>query len=87
MFPKDFPYLDFGLGEVADMLRDSVRGFAADAIAPRASKIDASNEFPNDLWPKMGGMGLLGITVEEEFGGAGMGYTEHVVADYEKCFA
>ena len=79
MFPKDFPYLDFGLGEVADMLRDSVRGFAADAIAPRANKIDASNEFPNDLWPKMGEMGLLGITVEEEFGGAGMGYTEHVV--------
>ena len=79
MFSNDFSYLDFGLGEAVEILRDSVRGFAADAIAPQASNIDSSNEFPNDLWPKMGEMGLLGITVEEEFGGAGMGYTEHVV--------
>ncbi|HVA16004.1 MAG TPA: isovaleryl-CoA dehydrogenase [Stellaceae bacterium] len=62
------------------MLRQSVRGFAEGAIAPRAAAIDRSDEFPRDLWPKMGALGLLGITVEEEFGGAGMGYLAHVVA-------
>ena len=72
--------LNFGLGETADMLRDSVRDFAASEIAPRAAEIDQSNEFPHDLWTKLGDMGLLGITVEEEFGGASMGYLEHVVA-------
>ena len=72
--------LNFGLGEVADILRESVRDFAANEIAPRAADIDLSNEFPPDLWPKLGNMGLLGITVEEEFGGSGMGYLEHVVA-------
>ena len=71
---------DFGLGETADLLRDTVRSFAADEIAPRAASIDESNEFPRDLWPKMGALGLLGITVEEDFGGSAMGYTEHVIA-------
>ncbi len=77
---NELPSLDFGLGETVDMLRDSVRGFAADEIAPRAAEIDRSNEFPRDLWPKLGALGLLGITVEEELGGAGMGYLEHCVA-------
>jgi isovaleryl-CoA dehydrogenase len=72
--------LDFDLGETADMLRESVAGFAAREIAPRAGEIDRSNEFPMDLWPKLGAMGLLGVTVSEQYGGAGMGYLEHVVA-------
>jgi isovaleryl-CoA dehydrogenase len=72
--------LDFGLGETADMLRDQVESFAADEIAPRAASIDVANEFPADLWPKLGAVGLLGVTVAEEYGGAGMGYLEHVVA-------
>jgi isovaleryl-CoA dehydrogenase len=71
---------DFDLGETADMLREQVANFAADEIAPRAEEIDRSNDFPMDLWPKMGAMGLLGVTVEEEYGGAAMGYLEHVVA-------
>ncbi|HEY7904301.1 MAG TPA: isovaleryl-CoA dehydrogenase [Casimicrobiaceae bacterium] len=72
--------LDFRLGETIDMLRDSVRAFAATEIAPRAQDIDRNNVFPPDLWRKMGDMGLLGITVEEEFGGAGLGYLAHIVA-------
>ena len=72
--------LDFGLGETADLLRESVSAFAADEVAPRAAEIDRSNEFPMDLWRKLGHLGVLGITVEEEYGGAGMGYLEHVVA-------
>jgi isovaleryl-CoA dehydrogenase len=71
---------NFGLGEDIDMLRDAVSDFAADRIAPRAAQIDASNEFPRDLWPELGAMGLLGITVEEELGGAGLGYLAHVIA-------
>src|SRR5690606_15907250 len=71
---------DFSLGEEIDLLRETVRAFAADAIAPRAAEIDRSNTFPRDLWPKLGELGLLGITVEEEHGGAGLGYLEHVVA-------
>ena len=71
---------DFGLGDEIDMLRESVRGFATDHIAPLAQEIDASNEFPRDLWPQLGDLGLLGITVEEEDGGAGLGYLAHVVA-------
>jgi isovaleryl-CoA dehydrogenase len=80
MIANDFPALDFNLGETADMLRDSVRNFAADEIAPRAADIDESNEFPADLWRKMGDLGVLGITADEAYGGAGMGYREHVVA-------
>src|SRR5687767_15805112 len=71
---------DFGLGESVDLLRQTVRDFARDAIAPRAEEIDRSNHFPRDLWPQLGSLGLLGLTVEEEFGGSGMGYLEHVVA-------
>ena len=62
------------------MIRDSVERFAADEIPPRAADIDRDNEFPMDLWPKMGEVGILGVTVEEEYGGAGLGYLEHVVA-------
>jgi len=80
MIPNEFPGLDFHLGETADLLRDSVRSFAADKIAPRASAIDESNEFPLDLWPELGALGLHGITVGEAYGGSEMGYTEHVVA-------
>jgi isovaleryl-CoA dehydrogenase len=71
---------DFGLGEDNDLLRETVRQFAADRIAPRAAEIDRHNRFPRDLWPELGSLGLLGITVEEEFGGAGLGYLAHVVA-------
>jgi isovaleryl-CoA dehydrogenase len=80
MITNDFPALDFNLGETADMLRDSVRSFAADEIAPRAADIDELNDFPADLWTKMGNLGLLGITADEAYGGAAMGYREHVVA-------
>ena len=80
MFRNTAPTLDFDLGETADLLRETVAGFAADEIAPRAAEIDRENRFPDDLWPKMGALGLLGVTVEEEYGGAGMGYLEHVVA-------
>src|SRR5947209_699678 len=75
--PRGF---DFGLGETADMLRDSVRGFAAERISPRADEIDRSNSFPRDLWPALGALGVHGITVEEEWGGAGLGYLEHCIA-------
>ncbi len=71
---------DFGLGEDIDLLRESVAAFAADRIAPRAAEIDESNEFPRDLWPELGELGLLGITVEEEYGGSTLGYLAHVVA-------
>jgi isovaleryl-CoA dehydrogenase len=71
---------DFGLGADIEMLRDSVRGFAQDRIAPRADAIDRDNKFPRDLWPELGAHGLLGITVEEQWGGAGLGYLEHCVA-------
>ncbi|MBT8099007.1 MAG: acyl-CoA dehydrogenase family protein, partial [Gammaproteobacteria bacterium] len=71
---------DFGLGEDIDMLRESVADFATDRIAPRAADIDQSNQFPRDLWPELGAMGLLGITVEEADGGAGLGYLAHVIA-------
>ena len=74
------PALNFDLGENADMLRTSVEAFAADEIAPRAAAIDRDNDFPADLWRKMGAIGVLGVTVEEEWGGAGMGYLEHCVA-------
>jgi isovaleryl-CoA dehydrogenase len=71
---------DFNLGETADMIRDTVHNFANDCIAPRAAQIDQSNVFPRDLWPQMGELGLLGITVEDKDGGTGLGYLEHVIA-------
>jgi isovaleryl-CoA dehydrogenase len=76
----DFPTLNFHLGETIDMLRSTVQQFAATEIAPRAAAIDHDNRFPEDLWRKMGDLGLLGITVDEEYGGTAMGYLAHVVA-------
>jgi len=76
----EFPTLNFALGETVEMLRDMVRGFAAEEIVPRAADIDRDNEFPVDLWRKLGDLGLLGVTVDEEFGGANMGYLAHIVA-------
>ncbi|WP_333836149.1 isovaleryl-CoA dehydrogenase [Novosphingobium sp.] len=75
--------LDFALGETIDMIRESTARFAADRIAPLAAEIDAKDWFPRDLWPAMGELGLHGITVEEEWGGLGMGYLAHVVAQEE----
>lgn len=80
MIPNDFPALNFDLGETADQLRASVRGFTADEVAPLAAEIDKSNEFPRQLWTKIGDLGLHGITVEEEYGGSGLGYLEHCIA-------
>ena len=80
MISNTYPTLDFDLGETADMLRQSVRGFVDDELAPRADEIDRKDEFPRDLWTKFGDLGLHGITVEEEYGGSGLGYLEHVVA-------
>jgi isovaleryl-CoA dehydrogenase len=77
---QNFPTLDFHHGETIDMLRDTVQQFAAAEIAPRAAEIDRGNQFPPDLWRKMGDLGLLGITVGEEYGGTAMGYLAHVVA-------
>ena len=74
------PTLDFDLGPEIDMLRGTVRGFAEDRIAPLAAEIDRTDRFPVELWPEMGALGLHGITVEEEYGGAGMGYLAHCVA-------
>ncbi|MEE8444785.1 MAG: acyl-CoA dehydrogenase family protein, partial [Alphaproteobacteria bacterium] len=80
MIPNQIPSLDFYLGDSADMLRDSVMSFAADEVAPRAAELDRTDVFPRDLWPKMGALGILGVTVEEKYGGAAMGYLEHCVA-------
>ena len=80
MLANQMPSLDFDLGDMADQIRDTVSRFASDRIAPRAEEIDRTNEFPRDLWPEMGALGLLGMTVEEELGGTGLGYLEHVVA-------
>jgi isovaleryl-CoA dehydrogenase len=74
------PSFNFDLGETADMIRTTARDFSQDEIAPRAAEIDRTNQFPRDLWPKMGAIGLHGITVEEEFGGSGLGYLEHCIA-------
>src|SRR5438093_5853473 len=79
--------LDFDLGEMADTIRDTTQRFAADKIAPIAAKIDETDEFPQELWPQMGELGLHGITVEEEYGGLGLGYLEHVVAQEEVSHA
>src|SRR3990170_4139953 len=76
----EFPFLRFEHGETIEMLRATVRDFASKEIAPRAAEIDSSNQFPADLWKKLGSLGLLGVTVEEEFGGTSMGYLAHIVA-------
>jgi isovaleryl-CoA dehydrogenase len=75
-----YPSLNFDLGDTADMLRETAHNFSQDKIAPRAADIDRTNEFPKELWRELGGLGLLGVTVEEEYGGSAMGYLEHVVA-------
>jgi isovaleryl-CoA dehydrogenase len=80
MIPNAWAGFDFGLGSDVDMLRKTVSDFTRDRITPRADDIDRSNEFPRDLWPEMGALGLHGITVEEEYGGSGLGYLEHCVA-------
>ena len=80
MIPNQSAGFDFGLGETADMIRETTRAFAADEIASRADEIDRTNTFPRDLWPRMGALGLHGVTVEEEYGGSGLGYLEHCIA-------
>ncbi len=80
MVANSFFGLDFGLGNEIDMLRETVRGFAQAKIAPLAAEIDRANAFPRELWPELGALGLLGLTVEEQYGGAGFGYLAHCVA-------
>jgi isovaleryl-CoA dehydrogenase len=80
MIPNAAPMLDFGLGETADAIRETVRAFTANEIAPIAAEIDRTDVFPRGLWPKLGELGVHGITVEEEYGGAGLGYLEHCLA-------
>ena len=80
MIPNQLPALNFDLGETADMIRDTVMSFASDHVAPLAAEVDRTDKFPRHLWPMMGELGLHGITVEEAYGGAGMGYLEHAVA-------
>ncbi len=80
MLSNALPGFNFGLGETADMIRDATSAFAQAEIAPRAAEIDRSNTFPRDLWPRMGALGLHGVTVEEEYGGSGLGYLEHCLA-------
>src|SRR4029079_6053345 len=80
MIPNAWRGVDFGLAEEVEVLRNTAAGFAQDKIAPRADEIDRANKFPRDLWPQMGELGLLGIPVEEEYGGSGLGYLAHCVA-------
>src|SRR5213079_3252614 len=80
MIPNAQKMFNFDLGETADAIRETVAAFSANEIAPRAAEIDRSNVFPRDLWPKIGALGLHGITVEEEYGGTGLGYLEHCIA-------
>src|ERR1700761_4215300 len=80
MIPNHGPSLEFGLGETADAIRETTARFAADKISPLAAEIDRTNAFPRELWPQMGELGLHGVTVDEAFGGLGLGYLEHVVA-------
>src|SRR3982075_3416910 len=80
MIPNAHRMFNFDLGETADAIRETVHDFSSNEIAPRAADIDKSNQFPRDLWPKIGALGLHGITVEEEYGGSGLGYLEHCIA-------
>src|SRR5947209_12125407 len=80
MIPNAYRMFNFDLGETADAIRETVHDFSSREIAPRADEIDKSNQFPRDLWPKIGALGLHGITVEEEYGGSGLGYLEHCIA-------
>src|SRR6266496_162156 len=80
MIPNAQRMFNFDLGETADAIRETVHNFSSNEIAPRAAEIDRSNQFPRDLWPKIGALGLHGITVEEEYGGSGLGYLEHCIA-------
>src|SRR5213596_3897211 len=80
MIPNAHRMFNFDLGETADAIRETVHAFSQNEIAPRAAEIDRSNQFPRDLWPKIGSLGLHGITVEEEYGGSGLGYLEHCLA-------
>lgn len=79
MISTSTPAFNFGLGETADQIRETVRAFTAESIAPLAAEIDRTDEFPRHLWPRMGALGLLGLTVEEEWGGSGLGYLEHCI--------
>src|ERR1700716_3045517 len=80
MIPNAYRMFNFDLGETADAIRETVHDFSSNEIAPRATEIYKSNQFPRDLWPKLGALGLHGITVEEEYGGSGLGYLEHCIA-------
>src|SRR5213594_5181460 len=80
MIPNANRMFNFDLGETADAIRETVHAFSQNEIAPRAAEIDRSNQFPRDLWPRIGALGLHGITVEEEYGGSGLGYLEHCIA-------
>src|ERR1700674_5219476 len=80
MIPNAMPPFDFGLGETANALRDQVQRFAAEEVAPIAAELDKTDRFPRELWPRMGALGLHGITVEEEYGGSGPGYLHHGLA-------
>src|SRR5512140_2324078 len=80
MIPNAYRMFNFDLGETADAIRETVYAFSRNEIAPRAAEIDRSNQFPRDLWPKIRTPGLPGITVEEEYGGSGLGYLEHCIA-------
>src|SRR5438105_7242274 len=80
MIPNAWRGVDFALGEDVDALRETVSRFSQDQIATRADEIDRQNEFPRDLWPRLGELGVLGVTVDEEYGGAGLGYMAHCVA-------
>ena len=80
MIPNAHRMFNFDLGDTADAIRETVYAFSQNEIAPRAAEIDRSNQFPRDLWPKIGSLGLHGITVEEEYGGTGLGYLEHCIA-------